>query len=250
MLLNDEIVTAIEFDEDGKMRQVFTEKSQYYTNWCKAYNVHLLYDGGDIIVGNYWSTINVEKQEGASQIETLPKEIEQWLEEAWEVEDTVYCNITDDYYPDDPDLVSRHLRWIEDWGEWGGCGTYPSDWKEHKESFFKVLDKVGVDVARSLQNSLKNHDYYFGVRGAMLSPKFFDAYLGFDENGVKNRHNWGYLFTDDLTDQEEEEMSIGVQWLLSLWSGDSVGKKVKPPFTEEADIATAKWIDEWLQLKI
>lgn len=157
--------------------------------------------------------------------------------------DYVYCRYCDDRTTGDS--LCRHLFWSRDWSWYGGCGYDNSEWDWHKESFFTVLDKIGLDAAKVLLISLKQHRYFHQFSGTTFGYDCLTADW-YDENG--NRRDYGHLFTEGLFEEQEEKMAIGVQWLVSLWAG--VGYKddddglVKTP---DADDHTAQWIEEWLK---
>lgn len=160
----------------------------------------------------------------------------------YEDEYTVYCDVCQEDYPDDNPC--RHLSWNDDIGVWGGCGCLdylqPED---YKESFLAVLEKIGTEAARQLERSLKEHRYYFQFYGPMFGPYHLTAYL-LSEDGYNNQ---GDRFTDELTDEEEQEMSLGMQWLMSLWSGYSTILGDREPQTAEYDNITVQWVQEWLE---
>ncbi len=146
----------------------------------------------------------------------------------------------------------RHLFWSAATGDWCGCGSDRASWAYHKESFQKVLDKIGIEPATALLNSLKTHRYWHQFSGTIFGYDRLSAYWYPEES--KRGEDFGHLFTDLFTealfDEEEEALAIGVQWLASLWAGTS------PSFndeglakTTEADEMTAGWIEEWLASK-
>ncbi len=141
------------------------------------------------------------------------------------------------------DSTCRHLCWIDDWGDFGGCGSDRSDWDKHKASFHFVLDKIGVDAAKALLHALKAHRYHHRFSGTIFGYNSLDAHWQ-TENGIKN---FGHLFTQSLFDEQEKRMAIGVQWLVSLWAGDVWnGNDCDLAKSPEADDRTVQWIEEWL----
>ena len=153
-----------------------------------------------------------------------------------------YCNFCDIHHHNED--ICRHLFWSSQGGDWGGCGSDRSSWDWHKESFHKVLDRVGVEPAKRLLEALRNHRYWHQFNGTIFGYDSLTAEWGTAEWG---HEDFGHLLMERLTDQEEEAMSIGVQWLVSLWAGTSPnGDDLGLPKTPEADEFTALWIQEWL----
>ena len=67
--------------------------------------------------------------------------------------------------------------------------------------------------------------------------QYFGTILGSDGvDAYWDGENYGDRFTKNLTNAEEDKMSIGVGWLTSL----EIGK------TKEAEQITIKWTEEWL----
>jgi len=141
----------------------------------------------------------------------------------------VWCTVCKTHLPDEPENYCQHLF---DGGEIGCClGTGCSEIdlaKGHKESFFVVLEKTGL--SGPLRRAMINGDYSFWNMHN-FGCQTIHACL----DGV----NYGKRFTDDLTDEQEEDMSIGVGWLRSLETGK----------TRECELLTVKWIDEWLGVR-
>ncbi|HEY9657632.1 MAG TPA: hypothetical protein V6C65_04145 [Allocoleopsis sp.] len=140
--------------------------------------------------------------------------------------------------------LCRHLFWSNQVGEILGCGSDRNKWEStHKSSFFKVLDKIGVDAAQSLLRSLKAHQYFHQFSGTIFDYERLRADW-MDSDGSFS--DYGHLFTESLFEEEEEEMAIGVQWLVSLWAGDfGTWNDCGLAKTPEADDLTASWIEEW-----
>lgn len=177
---------------------------------------------------------------GEEKEDIKPLEIENKLEQICDecVTDFHWCRICETRYH--YDSTCRHLR-LGDF--FIGCGCSEIEWDEHKESLLKVLDKIGVDAAKILLHSLRIHKYHHFFSGTILGHKEFNAYW-YPEGELFSK-NFGYLFTSELTSDEEEEMAVGVQWLMSLWAGDGLENDDLPK-TPEADDLTAKWVEEWL----
>ncbi len=137
-----------------------------------------------------------------------------------------WCDVCETHFPDEPDCYCWHLFWDE---ELCGCGSNEVTADSHKESFFAVLEKTGL--SGPLRRAMINGDYNLRYHGSMFGTEGINVYL--------DNVNYGKLFTDDLTEQQEEDMLLGVGWLMSL----------EPGKTRQYELLTVKWIDEWLGVR-
>lgn len=138
-----------------------------------------------------------------------------------------WCNVCKEYQLIDWNEPCRHLFWSDEICGWMGCGVYERNWPGHKESLFAVLDKIGNDAASAIVHALRKHDFNLQFHGTIFGPTGIWLYLDQD---------YGYRFTENLTPDEEERMSLGVGWLNSLEPGGA---------TTKADEQTVAWIQEW-----
>lgn len=137
-----------------------------------------------------------------------------------------WCSICETHFPDESDCYCQHIFYIDNLH---GCGSNEVRRDDHKESVFAVLEKTGI--AGPLRRAMVNSDYGFGYHGSILGVEGINVCL--------DEVNYGERFTADLTDEQEEQMSIGVGWLGSLEPGETRGY----------ELLTIKWIDEWLGVR-
>ena len=252
-------VVFIQLDPEGKLCNALAESTyedgskrydDYAFEWSKAQEtyywehlgimgrpaadfVYTVAEWADGSPSHYWVVpgTEVKVHANAVKVESLPSEHDpEAIFENYEEGETVYCSVCDDRVLCDWGPPCHHLRWIDTAGDWGGCGSVernPSE--QHKESFFAVLKKT--KLAKELREALLTHTYRIGTIGNLLGTWGVSCCL-------QGRH-YDDAFTENLTDAQEEAMSIGMAWLWSLEAG----------VTDEADLLTVQWIDEWLAAK-
>lgn len=145
--------------------------------------------------------------------------------ENW-TEGFAWCSVCETHVPDGSDYYCQHLFWDQ---ELHGCGSNEVAADDHKESVFAVLEKTGL--SGPLRRAMVNSDYNLRYYGSLFGTEGINVYL--------DKVNYGERFTDDLTEQQEEDMKIGVGWLGSLEPGE----------TRQYELLTIKWIDEWLDAR-
>lgn len=133
-----------------------------------------------------------------------------------------YCCICNCHYH--KDFLCRHIFYSDDLEHYAGTGS--GNWVIHKESLLTFLEIAGKDFAKDLATSLRNHKYSLRLSGTIFNYDTLDCCLCKDY----------YLSIKSFT----PDCKLGVQWLLSLWSGEGISS------TTQADTATAEWIEEWL----
>jgi hypothetical protein len=116
-----------------------------------------------------------------------------------------YCSICDERQHEDD--ACRHVFSCEAscW-EWCGAGSHEGDWSYHKASFLAVLDKTGlaVELREAIEADTLSTTYLSGYIG---SPHYICHAGGGDRRG-----SYGDRFTDGLTTELEETMTLGVGW--------------------------------------
>lgn len=135
----------------------------------------------------------------------------------------VYCEICNMLIY--KEMPCRHVRWVE--YTYCGCGYYSYDRTAEKASLFHVLDHTGL--AQELRTALLRCRYRFFWHWPLLGGGWLEVHLN-DGADV------GQRFTKGITDANEEAMSLGVNWLVSLEAGKTKG----------CDALTVSWIDEYL----
>ncbi len=140
----------------------------------------------------------------------------------------VYCRICECHMVDSNEDYCQHLFWSPVSSIVMGCGCAEIKYEDHKESFFKMLDKT--QLANEIAKAICSGDYSYQYSGDIFGPDSIDYYL--------NGENYGSRFTDDLTEEMHDAMTDGVGWLNTL----------EPGKTKEAEKITLKWIREWLKL--
>lgn len=142
-----------------------------------------------------------------------------------------WCGVCQEYQgTDDP---CRHIFWTEN--GYMGVGGYEHDWPHHKDSFMAVLRKT--KLAHELRVGIENGTLRTGYHGPIIGSISYDCSLQLP--GMEFRSHLGNLFTDDLTQDDEEAMTLGVGWLDSIADDDA--RKEMPG----AIALTLAWIDEW-----
>lgn len=163
-----------------------------------------------------------------------------------EQQKSIWCDICkSDVCTEDTNYPCQHTFWDIEYYVWGGCGhldeLFPED---YKDSVIAVLNHVGTDIAKVLKRSLESHQYYFE---RWFGAKKLHAYLA---DGGQCR-DYGDGFNEIPKDKEDqdriEEIRHGLQWLLSLDSGDHFILRGRTPKTAKFDRITAGWIEEWLE---
>lgn len=146
------------------------------------------------------------------------------------------CEICNEFYKLENYDKCRHVFWHDDFCSMG-AGALSSDWDEGcKESFFAVLKKTRL--SEQLRTAIQSKNYFLQYYGSMFGHDGLHCYL--------NGRDYGKRFTLDLTDDEEEAMSNGVGWLMSLWSGGNYDRNYWPEGrTPDGDTKTIEWIDEY-----
>jgi hypothetical protein len=147
-----------------------------------------------------------------------------------------FCAICDEQQHEDSACRHVFAATVTSW-EWMGAGSYNGTDKpeDHKESFFAVLDRVGV--AELLRHAIEADTLETKYYGPMIGGASYWCWLR--PPGAPYGSDFGNLFTDDLTEELEESMTIGVGWLDSIQYDDS-------PIRAKAREITIAWIDEWL----
>lgn len=144
-----------------------------------------------------------------------------------------WCHICKKYYLID-EGTCKHLWWIDDWGEFGGCGIDPSRWEDHYEGFFYILSTIEEEnqinrptFIDALEKSLESCKYEIQYGISCTGVEYIDCDLW-----VKNqRVSYSDLF-EKYIKKQDEKTQIGLAWLLSLSSGDTI----------ESDQLTLSWI--------
>lgn len=173
-----------------------------------------------------------------------------WLCDACEQEaPCIWCNVCKTNHYDDVGLDCRHLTWVDDVGEYRGCGTDRSSWESHKPSFFELLEMLGVDVAFALLRSLQAHRYFTQFSGSKFGYERITIYL-LDKDWV-SLSNYGDRLSVIFKDETKAgRVKIGLAWVISLYSGNYwENYKDNETRTQDADLITASWVEEWLRLK-
>lgn len=160
--------------------------------------------------------------------------------------DSVWCTVCKQSMHEDSTDRHRHLFYDDDNGQWLGVGG--PDMTDHhyelfKHSLFAVLDKTGL--ARHLALTIERGEMGFdrfhfqgttmGYTSIWCSLRNADVIDPYD--GKPDLLFCGERFTDGLTDELEEEMAYGVNWLIGLENNEE---------TPEANQRTLGWINEYL----
>lgn len=142
-----------------------------------------------------------------------------------------YCSICDVEIAHESDGC-RHLFWENDYCEFIGPGNYRDDMEEDfATSLMAMLDKTGM--ADELIHTILYGEFVLRFCGGMLGYHGIDCYL---RDGVTEEfYNFGDALTNNLTDEQEEEMSMAVRWLNCLYKEDS----------GIANRKTVQWIRAW-----
>ncbi len=124
----------------GEPHELETDEGAYAVAYSRALGHWLMcyHGGGSINKDNvltyvdgdaYWTAPDVRctptatqwRHEGATRLEVLPAAFRAWatwdgvVAEAWEVEMLLYCDLCDDYYPDDQSC--EHIWWCSECGQ-------------------------------------------------------------------------------------------------------------------------------------
>lgn len=141
--------------------------------------------------------------------------------------DSVWCDICEDWMPDDSQYYCRHLFWSEADGLVMGCGSEEVAPESHRVSLDKFLGYLAAwglldEFARGLAAG-KNELY--------VSSDMISDWCNFTING----RYYGRLLEDhDLDEPEIETLVVGLEWLMSL----------EPGRTDRALALTQQWIEE------
>ena len=228
----DKPVTLIELDNDGHIRQIGTEKHQYFVEWCKKYGVHLVddFNGGEEVYHQYWvrdlkalSSVHPD----AIQITALPESIQEQLDDAWECSDTVYCQVCEDRMPRGTEYECRHLWWVDSKGEYGGCGHYDHDLDAtYRDGIFAVLDLTGLPSVLALKESLLAHSYDIDPDCAPIAScevwywRNYRSPKDCETRPVRFGHEWEiYLDSDDA------QLEPAVIWLRGCLKSSAASSK-------------------------
>lgn len=153
-----------------------------------------------------------------------------------EVENYTHCTVCKKHISIDDALFhhrhifeSQHSEWIGSGGV-DMCKSYEQD---IKASLFFVLDKTGIaaPLVRTVQHGKMGFEAIH-LYGDTFGYHGIDCLLE-DEDG-KLLYDCGEKFTEDLTEEQEDAMAYGIQWLISL-----------DDETKDANEMTLKWIAEW-----
>lgn len=119
--------------------------------------------------------------------------------------ETIWCAICQDNLPEES--ACDHLFWSKSNDQWIGPGcAYEDCIPAIRESVFAVLDKSKLsDVIERAITENK-----FNLKWSGTTFGYDDVYFYFDGK------RYGDEFTDDLTEDEEDSMSDGMQWLSAL----------------------------------
>lgn len=243
-----EPIVFIEFTEEGRPFTVITEDGKIFDfEWVAKYGCYYYNHSGtdpDLspvdAYGPYWAAAGVEvaeKTETATRVADGFFDFSELFENASEG-DVIYCQVCEEWMPEDDAYGHRHL-WYDDFRcLWiGPGGELDAEIKEEiKQSFFVVLDKTRI--ARPLAFALARDEMGFDrfhFQGTTFGYDSVWCSLPDPDLPGVQYVSYGERFTEGLTDAEESKMSAGVQWLLALDGTD----------TADANELTVEWIKAW-----
>jgi hypothetical protein len=139
----------------------------------------------------------------------------------------VFCEVCEEYMPDEDALMHRHLWWHEDDGIWLGAGNMRQSLeyvKEIKASLLAVAQDAGMvaPLRQAIQRGEMGYD-------AIRLVGYNDVFLSLPGDNI-------FHLSDRISrlrlEEEEEKYADGILWLISL------GNERTP----EANKLTLEWL--------